>query len=132
MRKNLSTFDEPLLELVKRFTKADDDLDAMIEVITVFKGPWGDVQARANEFDEVLRPRRSDFGIKRCHPARDTLYADSTGDAYERYGIAKDAMILVRPDQYVAGVYEMSGEGVKLVESFLERILVPAEAVNGN
>lgn len=123
----LSQYVNGLSKLVSRFTRNGDDLDSVIEVITVFKTPHIDIQNMLQGFAEVLRPHKTVYGVKQGYPARDTLYADAQGVAYEKYGVQITAAILVRPDQHVAGVFEMSDDGLQAMDKLLSRVLVPAQ-----
>lgn len=125
--KQLSQCADTLTSLVKRFTKDGEDLDSVIETVTVFKSAHSDVQNMVNSFAEVLRPRRTVYGVKQGYAARDTLYTDAEGAAYEKYGIDGSAAVLVRPDQHVAGVFEMTTAGVQKMDTFLSRVLVAAK-----
>lgn len=127
VQEELSQYASTLTKLVGRFTQNGDDLDSVIEVITVFKSPHSEVQAMANSFADVLRPRRTVYGVKQGVAARDTLYTDAEGAAYKRYGMDKTAAVLVRPDQHIAGVFEMSEGGLQTLDKFLSRFLIPAQ-----
>lgn len=124
-RTQLSEYADSLTELVKRFTRNGDDLDSVIEVVTVCKSPHSDVQNMLNSYAEVLRPRRTVYGVQQGYAARDTLYTDAKGVAYEHYGIEGSAAVLVRPDQHIAGVFEIAAKGLQKIDKFLSRVLVP-------
>lgn len=127
IQEKLSAYTADLTKFVKRFTRGGNDLDSVIEVITVFKSPHSDVQNVMNSFEDVLRPRRTVYGVKQGYAARDTLYADVDGAAYVRHGVDDAAAVLVRPDQHVAGVFEMNNAGLQKMDKFLSRVLVPVQ-----
>ena len=127
VQMDLSVYTDGLTQFVKRFMKDGDDLDSVIEVVTVFNNPHSDVQNMMSSFAEVLRPRRTVYGVKQGYAARDTLYTDAEGVAYKHYGIDGAAAVLIRPDQHVAGVFEISDAGLQKMDKFLSRVLVPIE-----
>lgn len=110
-----------------RFTRNGDDLDSVIEAVSVFRSPHSDAQNMTSRFADVLRPRRTVYGVKQGYAARDTLYTDAEGAAYKHYGVNNAAAVLIRPDQHVAGVFEMSVDGVEALDKFLSRVLLPAQ-----
>lgn len=117
--KEYSSF---LGRVIERYTPSGDT-DSVMEVLSVVKTPYQSVQDMGNQFDEILRPRRTLHGVEKCYTATDTLYSDDSGTAYEAYGVDR-AVILLRPDQHVAGVFSMDEEGVDMMDRFLERIFL--------
>lgn len=92
-----------------QYTSKCEDVDSIIETITVLQTPHKVVQAESVHWPSILVPEHKPYGIK----AADTLYCDEEswhdghGHAYEGYGIdpSVGAVVIVRPDQYVSAVY---------------------------
>lgn len=92
-----------------RFTPKGEDIDSVIETLTVVQSPHKVVQAESITWPSILVPQKKPYGVR----AVDTLYCDEEswhdghGHAYEGYGIdpAVGAVVIVRPDQYVSAVY---------------------------
>lgn len=82
----------------------------------------------------VFSPKTGKWGLKDLHKTYidDEHYNLGHGHAYEKYGVEaeKGAVVIVRPDQYVAKVLRLEdGEGV---ERFFEGCLLePKVLVNG-
>ena len=128
VQERLQTLGDKLNRLVRRYTPAGEDVDSVIQVLTVFATPRLDVEKQ--KLPAILKPEKSPYGvtgakstihvdmktdIKYVVIAWDTVFADDkshhTGDSktYIGYGINAAAdvgcAVLVRPDQYVAGVW---------------------------
>lgn len=92
-----------------RYTPKGEDVDSIIEMITVLQTPHKIVQKESISWPSILVPEKKPYGVK----AVDTLYSDEEswhdghGHAYEGYGIdpAVGAVVIVRPDQYVSAIY---------------------------
>ncbi|KAJ9097812.1 hypothetical protein QFC19_006680 [Naganishia cerealis] len=94
--------------IIRRYTRTGD-IDSVIQILTVFATPRLDIEKLP--LPEILKPKSSPYGV----PAWDTIFADDkshyTGNSntYIGYGIKADrdigCAVLVRPDQYVAGVW---------------------------
>lgn len=128
VQERLQTLGDKLDRVVRRYTPAGEDADSVIQVLTVFATPRLDVEKQ--KLPAILKPKKSPYGvtgaksaidvdmktdIKYVVIAWDTVFADDkshhTGDSktYIGYGIDAGAdvgcAVLVRPDQYVAGVW---------------------------
>ncbi|KAJ9120208.1 hypothetical protein QFC22_003108 [Naganishia vaughanmartiniae] len=134
--------------IIRRYTPSGD-IDSVIQVLTVFATPRLEVEKKV--LPEILKPKRSPYGVPgMCHKlhhtidmrklikdicvetAWDTIFADDkshhTGDskAYTGYGINANSdvgcAVLVRPDQYVAGVW--ADMDIEQIGDFLEHVLL--------
>lgn len=80
---------------------------------------------------DVFSPQTGKWGTKDLHKTfvDDEHYNAGHGHAYEKYGVdaKKGAVVIVRPDQYVARVLNLDdGEGV---ETFFEGCLLSQKCV---
>lgn len=89
---------------VRRFTPEGAELDSVIEVVGVLQGDHRLVDVGA--LPEMLLPRKGRFGLVDYEKA---YAADLRGgiDVFEMRGVDRErgAVVVVRPDQYVAGVW---------------------------
>ena len=88
---------------VRRFTPTGSDIDSVIDVRAVFQQGHRDLDV--NSLPSILLPRKGDFGLIDYEKA----YAPDLKngpDIFDLRGIDRDngAVIVVRPDQYVANV----------------------------
>ena len=90
---------------VRRFTADGADLDAVIDVHGIFQGDHHEV-ADVTTMPEILVPRTGPLGLQdwekvwACDPAEDVFAARA---------ISRDgAIVVVRPDQYVAHVLPLT------------------------
>lgn len=113
--------------IVERFTPDGADLDAVFDVKVVYPGRWEDV----TEVPSLFRPQSGPLGLtdlEKVFAAAPSAW--TSADIFAERGIgAEGAVVLARPDQYVAHVLPLSApEGL---EQFLERALLapgPASA----
>lgn len=119
-------FGEELGDIVKKYTPKDADPDAVIQTLTVFDSPHKDVQYLAGKLPSVYLPRRKPWNIRAFDTAftDEDTYHDGPCAAYKGYGIdpAVGAVIVVRPDQYVSGVFPL--EGAKDIGEFFDRFMI--------
>lgn len=93
--------------VVARFTPRGADPDSAIDVRAVYQGRHEHMNP--SELPSVLRPKKGSLGLV-DHEKAFTVDARSGEDIYDMRGIDRDrgAMILVRPDQYVADVLPLT------------------------
>lgn len=48
----------------KRYTPKDEDIDSILETLTVFSTPHAEVQLRAHLLPSILVPERKPYGVK--------------------------------------------------------------------
>jgi len=90
---------------VRRFTADGADIDAIIDVHGIFQGGHHDVQD-VTTLPEVLLPRTGPLGLQDWEKA---WACDPGHDIFEARGISRDgAVVVVRPDQYVAHVLPLT------------------------
>ncbi|MCR2793671.1 FAD-binding monooxygenase [Microbacterium sp. zg.Y625] len=103
---------------VVRFTPAGADLDAVFDVKAVYQQDHSEVEMA--DIPAVFLPRVGPFGLidyEKIYAAR------SDDDIFERRGIDRDgAVVVVRPDQYVAHVLPLS-DREKLADFFAQHML---------
>ncbi len=106
--------------VVPRFTPTDADPDAVLDVRAVF--PQAHHQFEVFELPELLRPLKGPFGLRDYEKA----FASELGDdIFHRRGIgAEGALVIVRPDQYVAQVLPL--DATAELDAFLEGFLLEA------
>ncbi|BGP16518.1 hypothetical protein JCM10213v2_004520 [Rhodosporidiobolus nylandii] len=127
LEKVAAFFDSPSGPL-RRFTPAGDDLDSVIELLTVISNPRTSVEP--TEFPEVLWPPKKPWGSR----AYDKLYADDSspvtpdqrGEIYKNLQIdPRGCLVVVRPDQTVSLVCSL--DEPEQVGAFFSRFLVPQQ-----
>lgn len=105
---------------VRRFTPADADIDSVFDVHGVFRGSHRDVDVTA--LPEILLPRTGPLGLQDWEKV---WSADAADDIFERRGIATEgAVVVVRPDQYVAHVLPLTARAE--LGEFFAGFLLPA------
>ena len=107
---------------VTRFTPKGADPDAVLDVRAIFQQHHRDLQI--SDLPAALSPRKGDFGLVDHEKA---FTADRpAGDIFDLRGINRrtGAMVLVRPDQYVAAVLPLHAH--EALADFLGEILIDA------
>ncbi len=109
---------------VRRSLRDGAAIDDVIDVHGVFQGGHHDVPA-VTTLPGVLFPRTGPLGLQNWEKAWAT---DPGNDIFDARGISRDgAIVVVRPDQYVAHVLPLGA--VAELAAFFDRVLVPARAV---
>lgn len=108
---------------VRRFTAAGADIDSIIDVRGVLQAYHRDVDVSA--LPSLLRPQKGRLGLVDCAKAF-TAPVGSGNDIYDRRGIDRErgALVLVRPDQYIAHVLPLDAHG-ELAAFFSEIMIEP-------
>jgi phenol 2-monooxygenase len=107
---------------ITRFTPKGADPDTVLDVRAIFQ--QGHRELEITDLPAVLTPHKGDFGLVDYEKA---FTADSrAGDIFDLRGINRQtgAMVLVRPDQYVATVLPLHAH--EALTDFLAGILVEA------
>ncbi|MCI5077777.1 FAD-binding monooxygenase [Oricola sp.] len=111
--------DSPVL----KYTPADADLDAVIDVRAVFQQNFRDVEL--GEMPSLLLPKKGRYGLTDYEKmfCADTKSGD---DVYDMRGIdrAKGCIVIVRPDQYIAHVLPLDAH--MELAAFFDGFLLPA------
>lgn len=107
---------------IARFTPAGADIDAVIDVHGVFQGSHHEVEVTA--LPEILLPRTGALGVQDWEKA---WASGDTDDIFDARGVNRDgAVVVVRPDQYVAHVLPLSAR--RELTEFFGGFLLPAVA----
>ncbi|WP_194420975.1 FAD-dependent monooxygenase [Microbacterium abyssi] len=107
---------------VRRFTAEDADIDSVIDVHGVFRGSHHDFDVTA--LPSMLLPQSGPLGLQDWEKAWAT---DDQVDIFAERGIATDgAVVVVRPDQYIAHVLPLTARGE--LRDFFGGFLLPASA----
>ncbi|MBN9177494.1 MAG: FAD-dependent monooxygenase [Microbacterium sp.] len=89
---------------LRRFGRADDDLDAVLDVQAIFRGSHHDLDLTS--LPAVLLPRTGPLGLQDWEKV---WTPDPANDLFAARGIHADgAIVLVRPDQYVSRVLPLT------------------------
>lgn len=108
---------------VRRYTPHEADIDAVIDVRTVFQQGFREFSAEG--LPELLLPRKGRYGLKDYEKA---FCADLKGgqDIFEMRGIDREngCVVVVRPDQYVAQVLPL--EARDELAAFFAGFMLPA------
>ncbi|PJG46214.1 phenol 2-monooxygenase [Sphingobium sp. LB126] len=93
---------------LRLYTREGEDPDAFLDIRAVFQQPRDAL--RIDRMPAILRPKKGRYGL---HDYEKIFCAAAgpEGDIYDRRGIdrARGAMVVVRPDQYVAHVLPLDG-----------------------
>ncbi|MBF4615997.1 FAD-binding monooxygenase [Curtobacterium sp. VKM Ac-1376] len=102
-----------------RYTPGDHDPDSVFDVKVVLQEEHGEVDLSA--VPEVFRPRTGPFGVV----DHEKVYAaDPTDDVFDARGVGRNgAVVVVRPDQYVAHVLPLTARDE--LAAFFAPVLVP-------
>jgi phenol 2-monooxygenase len=104
--------------LLRRYTKADEDIDAVFDLRAVFAVSHRKMAVEL--LPALLLPRKGRYGLIDYEKA---FCADPSDDIFDRRGIdrTRGALIVVRPDQYVAQVLPL--DAMAELEVFFKGIL---------
>ena len=121
--EKLQAFSDAMLRdgsLLRRATPAGADLGSVFDVKAVYQQSQREVDHSATP--EVFRPAFGPFGLTDY----ELVYAAIEGnDIFDVRGVSRDgAIVVVRPDHYVAGIFELNDvEGLEgfLAQTFVDR-----------
>jgi len=107
---------------VRRHTPEGADIDSVLDVRAVYQQAHRTL--KVEELPPMLLPRKGRFGLVDYEKAYTPDLKDGH-DVFDLRGIdrAQGALVVVRPDQYVANVLPLAAHGE--LARFLERILLP-------
>ncbi|MFC7432025.1 MULTISPECIES: FAD-dependent monooxygenase [unclassified Agrococcus] len=132
----LASFASEVPEVLARFTPAGADADAVFDVKVVLQEAWQDVDLGA--VSPLFLPRVGELQLtdyekvyaaiapRDCLPAAPKMAVgtDFDADIFDAREVSRDgAMVLVRPDQYVAAVLPLGAVGD--LAALLEEALLP-------
>ncbi|WP_345751491.1 FAD-dependent monooxygenase [Microbacterium rhizophilus] len=115
---------------VVRFRRDGDDVDAVFDVRGILQAHLHDIDFTA--LPEILRPRNGALGLVDYEKAYTAAPVGSAAtadiDVFRARGVDREtgALVVVRPDQYIAHVLPL--DGYEELAAFFDRILTPAAA----
>ncbi|KAK0736423.1 FAD binding domain-containing protein [Apiosordaria backusii] len=119
---------QTLSQITQHFTPTGVDPDGVIDRILVTSGDRKKVEL--DEIPEYFKPVTGKWKMKNLFKifADDESYNSGHGHAYAAYGVdaSKGAIVVVRPDHYVAKVCKL--EDAESLGVFFEGFLVPAQS----
>ncbi|GAB7366763.1 hypothetical protein MBLNU230_g0717t1 [Neophaeotheca triangularis] len=111
--------------LVPRYTPRDRDPDSVLDVRCILSKEHSRLNYAITEFPSILFPRKGKYGLKDFEKVftDEVSYNFGGGTFFADRGVSEEAgcLVVVRPDQYVAGVWPMDGEegiGIEGLETF--------------
>jgi len=113
--------EEETVSPLRRYSRAGDDVDSLIDVRAVFQQGHRDIAAERTH--RLLTPQKGRFGLQ----DREKMFcADPTADIFDLRAVSREqgCLIVVRPDQYVAHVLAL--DAFDKVAGFFENVLNPA------
>ncbi len=91
---------------LRRFTRDSDELDAVLDVHVIFQGDHHDIEVTG--LPEALLPPTGPCALQDWEKA----WAAGADDIFTARGIDRSgAIVLVRPDRYVAAVWPLTARG---------------------
>jgi phenol 2-monooxygenase/3-hydroxybenzoate 4-monooxygenase len=108
---------------VRRYTRADEDVDAVFDLRAIFQQPHSQIAIEA--LPPILVPQKGRYGL-RDYEKLYTADHKHGPDIFELRGIdrAQGALIVVRPDQYVAHVLPLDAHAE--LAAFFAGFMLPA------
>ena len=108
---------------VVRYTREDEDIDGLIDVRVVFQETFD--KLAYEDMPSLIRPTKGRLGLQ-DHEKVFCVDHKGAGDIFEMRGIDRvaGAMIVVRPDQYIAHVLPL--DGTAELAAFFDEFLLPA------
>lgn len=108
---------------LRRHTRANEDIDAVIEVLAIFQQGFRDLEY--SDMPSMLRPRKGAYGL--CDYEK-IFCADlkSGEDIFEMRGVDREqgCLVVVRPDQHVAHILPLAAH--EDLAEFFAGFLLPA------
>jgi phenol 2-monooxygenase len=106
---------------LRRFTPTGADIDSVIEVLAVFQ--QGHREIRLDELPPMLLPRKGRFGLIDYEKVFAAQRTQNT-DIFDLRGVDRQfgALVVVRPDQFVANVMPL--DGYDALTSFFAQFLI--------
>lgn len=109
---------------IRRYTRRDEDIDALFDLRAIFPATFETLEIAA--MPALLKPLKGPMGLQ-DHEKIFCLDHKGAGDIYAMRGIdrARGALVVVRPDQYVAHVLPLTARAE--LAGFFDAILLPPE-----
>ncbi len=123
----LAAWAERAAPVFARFTPADADQDAVFDVKAVYPQPYEEIEVTTAP--ALFQPKTGPLGLtdwEKVYAAGPSKW--TAVDIFEARELSRDGVVVVvRPDQYVAGIFPLGGVGgVDELEAFFEGALLPA------
>jgi phenol 2-monooxygenase len=110
--------------LVARYTPADDDVDAVFDVIAIYQQRFDEMEF--HDAPALFRPQTGPFGLtdwEKVYSAAPTVWCHE--DIFDARELSREGVVVVvRPDQYVAAILPL--DAVDELSAFFEGNLLPA------
>lgn len=111
---------------IARFTPAGSDVDAVFDVKAIYQQRYEDVDI--GRVPEVFLPKTGPLGLidwEKVYAAAPSAWSEA--DIFAERGLSRDGVVVVvRPDQYVAGVFPL--EATDELADFLAQTFLPQHA----
>lgn len=111
---------------IARFTPAGSDVDAVFDVKAIYQQRYEDVDIA--RVPEVFLPKTGPLGLtdwEKVYAAAPSAWSEA--DIFAERGLSRDGVVVVvRPDQYVAGVFPLEATGE--LSDFLAQTFLPQHA----
>jgi phenol 2-monooxygenase len=110
--------------VLARFTPADADADAVFDVKAIYQQPYEEIEVTSAP--ALFQPKTGPLGLtdwEKVYSAGPSKWTET--DIFEAREVSRDgAVVVVRPDQYVAAI--LSLEATAELAAFFEGALLPA------
>jgi phenol 2-monooxygenase (NADPH) len=120
-------------DLIPRYTPKGEDIDSIFDTRCILPQPRARFLDLLPQFPEVLFPHKGKFGLQDYEKVfvDEESYGFGHGRIFETRQIDKErgAVVVVRPDQYVAGVWPLDAE--EEVEKFFGGFMMPVKEREG-
>ena len=111
---------DPASPLVK-FRREGEDLDSLLELSVIYQ--QGHTEFSFPDVPTAFRPHVGEFGLEYVEKIYATLDEE---DIFEARGISRDgAVVVVRPDQYVSGVFPLDAH--EEIGRFFDGVFLPEQ-----
>lgn len=111
---------------VTRFTPAGADVDAVFDVKVVYQQRFEDVDI--TRVPDLFLPKTGPFGLidwEKVYAAAPSAWSDA--DIFAERSLSRDGVVVVvRPDQYVAGIFPL--DATEELDDFLAHVFLPQRA----
>ncbi|MGK3953302.1 FAD-dependent monooxygenase [Microbacterium sp. I2] len=111
---------------IARFTPAGSDVDAVFDVKVIYQQRFEDVDIA--RVPEVFLPKTGPLGLtdwEKVYAAAPSAWSEA--DIFAERGLSRDGVVVVvRPDQYVAGIFPL--EATDELSAFLAQTFLPQHA----
>ncbi|WP_236968174.1 FAD-dependent monooxygenase [Microbacterium aurantiacum] len=122
----LHTWADAVASTIARFTPDGADVDAVFDVKAIYRHPFEEIDI--TRVPELFLPRTGPLALtdwEKVYAAGPSAWTDA--DIFAERGLSDDGVVVVvRPDQYVAGVFPLAA--TEELSGFFETALLPQSA----